>query len=315
MNVGVIGVGGVGGYFGGKLATYMEQDASDELKVYFVARNKHLEEIRRSGLILNTADEGEQICRPTLATDNFDDLPMLDLCLLCVKSYDLNSALKSVKGIIKSDTEIIPLLNGVDIYERIRRIIPKGIVYPSCVYVGTRIERPGKVAQDGGSCRIFLGKDPRYPADLLPQRILGLFDASKVKYTWCDDIYQEIWSKYIFIAAYGMVTASENKTLGQIMETEDLSKMVISIMSEIAEIAKKQGIRLLADIVEESVKKAKSFPYDTKTSFQRDFEQKDKPDERDLFGDTIIRLGEFFGVETPTFRLVNDKLWKLKRLG
>lgn len=312
MNVGVIGVGGVGGYFGGKLTKLLEQVASDELKVYFVARNKHLEEIRKNGLILSTA-EGDQICRPTLATDNFDDLPALDLCLLCVKSYDLNSALKSVKGIIKSDTEIIPLLNGVDIYERIRKIIPNGKVYPSCVYVGTRIERPGKVAQDGGSCRIFLGKDPH--PDSLSRRTLALFDASKVKYTWCDDIYQEIWSKYIFIAAYGMVTASENKTLGQITETEALSDMVISIMGEIAEIANKQGVRLPADIVQESFKKAKSFPYETKTSFQRDFEQKDKPDERDLFGDTIIRLGEALGVETPTSRLVNDKLWKLKRLG
>lgn len=314
MNIGVIGVGGVGGYFGGKLAKLLEQDAGEELRVYFVARNKHLEEIRRKGLILNTADEGEQICRPTLTTNDFDDLPALDLCLLCVKSYDLNSTLKSVKGKIKSNTDIIPLLNGVDIYERIRKIIPNGTLYPLCVYVGTRIERPGKVAQDGGSCKIFLGEDPQHQG-LIPHRILDLFDASKVKYTWCDDIYQEIWSKYIFIAAYGMVTASENKTLGQIMETEDLSKMVISIMSEIAEIAKKQDISLPADIVQESFKKAKSFPYETKTSFQRDFEQKDKPDERDLFGDTIIRLGEALGVETPTSRLVNDKLWKLKRLG
>lgn len=312
MNVGVIGVGGVGGYFGWKLAKFLEQDVNHDLKVYFVARNKHLEEIRRKGLILSTAED-EQICRPTLATDDFDVLPMLDLCLLCVKSYDLNSSLKSVKDKIKDDTDIIPLLNGVDIYERIRRIIPKGIVYPSCVYVGTRIEKPGKVAQSGGSCRIFLGKDPRHP-DLLPQRTLDLFDASKVKYIWCDDIYQEIWSKYIFIAAYCMVTASENKTLGQIMQTEDLSNMVISLMDEVAEIAKKQGVRLSADIVQESFKKAKSFPYDTKTSFQWDFEKKDKPDERDLFGDTIIRLGEYFGVKTSTARLVNDKLWKIKKL-
>lgn len=312
MNVGVIGVGGVGGYFGGKLAKFMEQDASHYSKVYFVARNKHLEEIRRSGLILSTA-EGDQICRPTLATADFDDLPALDLCLLCVKSYDLNSALKSVKGKIKSDTDIIPLLNGVDIYERIRKIIPNGTLYPSCVYVGTRIERPGKVAQDGGSCKIFLGEDPQHQG-LIPHRILDLFDASKVKYKLCKDIYQEIWSKFIFIAAYGIVTACENKTLGQIMESEVLSDMVICIMSEIAEIAKKQDISLPADIVQESFKKAKSFPYDTKTSFQRDFEQKDKPDERDLFGDTIIRLGESLSVETPTAKMVNDKLWKIKSL-
>lgn len=311
MNIGIIGVGGVGGYFGGKLAKFMEQVASDDLNVYFVARNKHLEEIRKKGLILHTT-EGEQVCRPTLATNDFDDLPILDLCLLCVKSYDLDSTLKSIKDKIKSETNIIPLLNGVDIHERIRKIISNGIVYPSCVYVGTRIEKPGKVAQEGGSCTIFLGKDPQH-SHLRPRSILDVFESSEIRYKWCDDIYREIWSKYIFIAAYGMVTASADKTLGQIMETEELSNMVRSIMGEIADIAKRQDIRLSADIVEESFRKAKNFPYETKTSFQRDFEQREKPDERDLYGDTIIRLGESFGVEISTTKLVNDKLRKIKR--
>ncbi|MHB8127194.1 MAG: 2-dehydropantoate 2-reductase [Desulfitobacteriaceae bacterium] len=314
MNVGVIGVGGVGGYFGGKLAKLLDQNANIDLKIYFIARNEHLEEIKKNGLILSTVDEGEIICRPTLVTDKFDELPGLDLCLICIKSYDLNNVLKSIKSKIKDTTDIIPLLNGVDIHERIRAVIPNGIVYPSCVYVGTHIERYGKVVQNGGSCTILFGKDPQYPS-VVPQRVFDLLNAGNIKYKWHDDPYQEIWSKYIFISAYGMITTSENKTLGQILESKEQSDMVISIMNEIVEITKKQGINLPVNIIKESFEKGKNFPYETKTSFQRDIEHKDRLNERDLFGDTIIRLGESLGVETPTTKLINDKIKLYKQNG
>lgn len=312
MNIGIIGVGGVGGYFGGKLVKLLDQNSIQDLKIYFIARNKHLEEIKNNGLILSTVDEGEIICRPTLATDNFDELPELDLCLICVKSFDLNNALNKLESKITNSTNIIPLLNGVDIYERIRSVISKGIIYPSCVYVGTHIERYGKVTQDGGSCTILFGQDPGH-LGIVPQRVLELFNLANIKCQWCDSPYQEIWSKYIFISAYGMVTASENKTLGQILEDEELSKMVKGIMQEVYEVAKSQGVNLASNIVEDSFNKGKNFPYETKTSFQRDFEQKNKPDERELFGDTIIRLGAAKGVRTLYTKLVNDKLKRVSK--
>lgn len=307
MNVGIIGIGGVGGYFGGKLAGLLGQDTNKDLKVYFVARNKHLEEIQKNGLLLSTVEEGEIICRPTQATDDIDELPELDLCLICVKSYDLESALIAVKNKIKDDTDIMPLLNGVDIYERVRKIIPNGVVYPSCAYVGTHIERYGKVTQNGGSCTILFGHDIEHP-EVIPQKVLNIFEAGGIKYKWCEDPYVEIWSKYIFISGYGMITASEDKTLGQILENKELSEKLIGIMKEIEAIAKKLEVNLPDNIVEASFNKGKTFPFETKTSFQRDFERIDKPDERELYGDTIIRLGESIGVATPVSRMVNDRI-------
>lgn len=104
-------------------------------------------------------DEGERICKPTLATHEICELPMLDACFIAVKAYDLENVLLALKSRIKENTEIIPLLNGVDIPNRIRQVIQKGRVYPACVYVGTHIERPGVVTQYGGSCTILFGKD------------------------------------------------------------------------------------------------------------------------------------------------------------
>lgn len=310
MNIGVIGVGGVGGYFGGKLARLAEQNVAENLKVYFVARNQHLEEIKKHGLVLSTVDEGEIICKPVLATDDLHELPVLDVCLVCVKSFDLSQGLQGLRAKITDDTLIVPLLNGVDIYERIRAEIPNGVVYPSCVYIGTHIDKPGKVVQNGGSCMILLGPDPQN-ASVLPEKLLELFELAGIKYRWCENIVEEIWSKYIFIAAFGMVTASENKTFGQILEDEVLSGCVKRILQEIADIAQKRGVSLPGDIVEDSFHKAKNFPYETKTSFQRDFEL-DKLNERELFVDTIMRLGEDSGVKTRNIEMVYEKLKSLK---
>ncbi len=308
MNIGIIGVGGVGGYFGGKLTKLLQREEYKEaLNIYFLARNKHLEEIKENGLILSTKDEGEIICKPTLATDNFDELPQLDICLLCVKSYDFNNTLKLLKSKIKDDTKIIALLNGIDNYARVREVIPNGVLYPACVYVGTCIERYGKVTQNGGSCTIIFGSDPA-KAVVYPQELLDLFDACGIKYKWTKDPYMEIWSKYMFIAAYGMVTACEDKTLGMVLESKDSSSKVKGIMQEIKNIADKLEINLPENIVEESFNKGREFTYETKTSFHRDFEQKNKKNEGELFGDTIIKLGIELGVETPISIIVNQKL-------
>ena len=150
-------MGGVGGYFGGKLCRLQ----SSGISISFVARGEHLRAMQESGLLLSSEDDGDLVCKPALATDDFGRLPRLDLCLICVKEFDLSSILSRLEPITCDDTIFLPLLNGVDVYSRIRAVIKKGIVLPACVYVGTHIERPGKVSQKGGACKILFGPDPK----------------------------------------------------------------------------------------------------------------------------------------------------------
>ncbi len=298
MKIAVIGMGGVGGYFGGKIARYIELQQNSELQIYFVARGKHLKEIKEHGLILNTKEDGDFICRSTVATDNFDELPVLDLILLCVKSYDLPGVLNSVKSKIHENTRIIPLLNGIDIYDRVRSKISNGYVLPSCAYVGTHIERPGKVTQRGGACKILVGSDPLHTNQDVTD-ILSLFDRAGVRYEWLDNSYPDIWKKYIFIASFGLITAALDKTIGEVIQDDEMSQSVKAIMEELKNIAAAKSISLPDDIVQISFDTALDFPFETKTSFHRDFENPEKPDERDLFGNTILRYGRESGVDTP----------------
>ena len=87
----VYGVGGVGGFIGGKIARFLQNEHRKDTGLYFIARGEHLNEIQKKGLVLNTGNEKGLVCVPTRATDNIEGLPSPDLCLLCVKSYDLDA--------------------------------------------------------------------------------------------------------------------------------------------------------------------------------------------------------------------------------
>jgi len=305
----VIGTGGVGGFFGGKLCGLMP--VHPDMHITFIARGRHLQAIRENGLVLNTAEAGEYVCRPDLATDDINEMPAPDLCLLCVKSYDLTGVLNALKAKTTEETLILPLLNGVDIDNRIRKIIAAGIVFPGCVYVGTHIETYGKVTQKGGAGKILFGKDPLHPGTV-PDALFGLFAQSRIPFQWYDDPLPPVWEKFIFIAAFGLVTAYSNKTLGEVLDSAFLKQEVRSVMEEIAALAARKDIRLPPDIVDRSMEKGRAFPHGTKTSFQRDFENPGRRDERDLFGDTVIRMGRETGVKTPVTRALADELNRLK---
>ena len=302
MKICFFGVGGVGGYFG----TIITDRFKDKHDIYFVARGAHKNAICTNGLTLKKSG-GEQIINvlPTLCTDNIDDLPIFDIIFLAVKVYDLANVAKSLNKISNDKTIILPLLNGIDIYDRIREHLVTGIVLPSCVYMGTHIESSGVIFQKGGNCNIFIGYDPKFP-DFSPDSLFDLLKDSNIDFKWDSTIEVAIWSKYMFIAAYGLVTATYDKTLGEILDNSELSQKTKAIMYEIEQIAIKKNILLSSDIVETSFLKGKQFPYETKTSFQRDVESKGKINEIDLFGGTLIRYGEQYNIMIPNIKNVFD---------
>jgi 2-dehydropantoate 2-reductase len=293
----VYGIGGVGGYFGSKIANAIAGSAGTKYKSYFIARGAHLEVIKRDGIKV-ISPEQTIVGKPNQATDDIKKIPDPDLILICVKSYDLDKVVKSIESKVKDKTIIIPLLNGADIYDRIRVNLNTGIVLPACVFVGTHIEKPGVIQQNGGDGRILFGKDPKYKT-FDPDNVIRTFNDMGINCQWNDNPFPAIWSKYIFIASFGLVTVYTGKCLGEIMEDTAAKENVSEIMHEIFNIAKEKGIELPPDIIEESINKANNFPYDTKTSYQRDVESKGKINEGNLYGGTIVNEGKALGIPTP----------------
>lgn len=308
MKLAVIGAGGVGGYVGGKLAYAMERKVEKEDEIWFVARGEHGRRIQKHGLLLRTT-EGDRICHPTHVYESVADLPSFDVGFLCVKGYDLQDCLSLLKTKMKDNTILIPLLNGVDIYERIRSVIHYGYVFPACAYIGTHIESPGIVTQNEGTCEIVFGQD-KMRGGSRPDRLCNLLTEAGIRNRWSESHLEEIWRKYIFIAAYGMVTAIARKPLGAVYEDPLLRTKVKSLMREIQCIGQAEQIHLTDEVIASAVEKARNFPYHTRTSFQRDMETPGKKNERDLFTDTLISLGKKHGIAIPEIERAHLELLK-----
>jgi len=307
LSVCLIGVGGVGGYFGGKLAHTFSSNPDSSVNIFFVARGKHLEAIKKNGLVLKSPEFGSMTCRPKLATERISDLPEIDIFLIAVKGYDLAGVAVSIRNQIKENTVLIPLLNGADIQERLRNKIKTGIILPACVYISSYVEEPGIIVHIGKPGKIIFGRDQDHP-DTIPNEIFKVFEKSSIDYEWKDDANPAIWEKYIFIASLGLISACYNRTLGEILEEPSLKEEVIGIMNEIYSIVLKKNIRLPDGIVDLSLKKAAMFPRDTQTSLQRDIHQKKGKNELELFGGTIIDLGKKLGIPTPTTKKIYREL-------
>ena len=304
-NVCIYGIGGVGGYFGGIIAHKLMK-VNRKKQVFFIGRGKHLEAVQQYGLHLIT-DKEKFHCIPNIATDKVRHIPIPDLYLLCVKGYDLDGAVLEIAKNIHKGTIILPLLNGVDIYDRIRNRLKRGIVLPACVYISSNIEKSGIVRQRGPAGHIVFGKDPKYP-DKQYHELMEFLTQMGISHAWSDNTYSAIWTKYVFIAAFSLMTAYTGKTVGEVLLDEKLYKMTESIMQEVVLVGKAKQIDLDQAVIEKTIRKAREFPYETKTSFQRDYEKKDTKNEGDIFGGTLIQLAKKCNVSIPVTTKVYEAL-------
>lgn len=306
-NIAVFGIGGIGGYFGGRIAHKINKNHPDK-EVYFIARGEHLAAIQEKGLKVIT-DKEELLSFPNIATDKIRHIATPDLYLLCVKGYDIVTAVTEIAKNIANDTIILPLLNGVDIYERVRAVLSRGVVVPAAVYVSSYIEKPGIIRQKGPEGRIVFGPD-RNPEfiNFDYQNLKDFFSEMEIRADWFDNPYPAIWEKYVFIAAFGLTTAYSGKSIGGVLEDSELRDLTENIMKEIVMVARSKGIDLKHGVIESSMQVARGFPYDATTSFQKDYSKGDGRNEGDIFGGTLIRMAKNRGISIPNITEIYNKL-------
>ena len=293
MQIAIIGLGGVGGYFGYKLAhTYSNQE---DTVISFVSRNPTYDIVCQKGLLLiSPENERETSVHPHIVLEHVQELNSVDLVLICVKEYDLENVCRGLKPIVQSNTVILPLMNGVDIYERIRTIIHDGIVLPSCVYVASHIKERGIIVHQGKPGTIHVGKDPQ--SSFLPDDIIVLFNRAEISIQYQENVLKAIWEKFIFIASFGLVSGRYNKTIGQILESPELKQKASFVMEEIRSIADHKGFKLHPNFIDLTFKKAAVFPYHTPTSLQLDIQSKKPKNELALFAGPILKYGKEWGL-------------------
>jgi 2-dehydropantoate 2-reductase len=294
MRIAIVGIGGVGGYFGGKLAR--EYAASGLHEIIFIARGEHLKTIQKNGLQLLTC-EGDYVAWPNIATDDPSLAGMFDLVFFCVKSYSLVSSARSLKSNINKNTVVIPLLNGVDSAERLRAEFPDANIISGSVYIITHIEKPGIIHQEDGACKLTFGTDDTQSAKQYSY-ILDILLKAKIDAKLTDKISAVLWTKYLLMCPLASLMSATGKTYGAILEDHELRKQARDMMFEVAAVAKARHINLPDNAVDKTMEMVARFGYNSKTSMQLDRE-KGHQTEIDTLTAFLCHAGHESDIPTP----------------
>ena len=298
----IVGLGGVGGYFGGLLAKCYADNP--EIEIYFVARGEHLKIVQEKGLKLITETDTFQIF-PFLATDDVAKIGRADYIIMTPKSYDLESTVEQIKPMIGTDTVILPLLNGIDNSEKIRNLLPETEVWDGCCYIVAKIKEPGVVENAGNIHRIVFGyKNQSNERLLIFEKMLS--DAG-IEARFYENILTEIWKKFFFISTSASLASYFDVSYGEILTDKERLQTLIDISTELIKIANAEGIAIEKGEIEKLIHQFEKLPIGTTTSMHRDF-QAGKNTEADSLTGIVLKLGKQHGIATPTYEKVYSKL-------
>ena len=294
------GIGGVGGYYGGKLAAYYQN--SDTVGIYFISRGKNLETIRQNGLRIQTRDTLTE-ARPALATDRPEDIGVVDYLFCTTKSYDLEENIVQLAPLIGEQTVVIPLLNGADITDRLRRLLPHHAVWYGCVYIGARLAAPGLITKFTDRSRLWFGDPQGDPGK--QQELLHILTAAGIDAQNPEDIVTRIWQKFFLISIGATLTSYYNQSIGEILQHHREDYRLLG--GELMQVAKAKGIGLPEDMAEKVIADQQKMPYDATTSMHTDFRNK-KRTELDTLTGYVVRAGQEYGIPTPVYHKMYEKL-------
>lgn len=302
MKIGILGIGGVGGYFGGKLAAHYKDDM--DVQVIFFSRPATVKAIKEQGLKLITP-EGDYTVHPHLATTDAGEAGILDVLICCTKSYDLAEAITPLATCIGPDTLILPLLNGVDAGDIIRGVFPQANVLEGCVYLNAMKTGPGIIKKVAAIEQLYFGSKS-IPADrLIP--LQAIFKKAGLDSYLSANITTDTWTKYVFTAGMATSTSYFDQSLGKVMETPMHRETLEALVAEAYKVSQAAGIPLPEDMVALTMKKLEVIPYEGTSSMHRDYMKGGKTEYRSLTK-YIADMGDRLDIDTPTFDQVLPEL-------
>ncbi len=289
----IAGIGGVGGYFGGLLAK--EYESSDSIEICFLVRGEHLNKIREKGLkVIHGATEF--IAKPAIATDNANDIGIADYILICTKSYDLDATIEQLYPCIGENTILLPLLNGVESVDRIKKILPGTTVLEGCVYIVSAVKEAGVIENSGINQKLFFGPDSN---DNRLQWLEKTMLNAGIEATLSDSISTIVWEKFIFIASIATATSYYNCNIGKLIE--DNEETLVQLIEEVKSIALGKGISFNPNITANIVNYNKLLSNNSTSSMHRDYQNLKQKTEVETLTGYVVRAGQELKVETPAF--------------
>jgi 2-dehydropantoate 2-reductase len=296
MRIAIFGSGGVGGYFGGRLA-----EAGED--VFFLARGEHLRAMRRGGLAVESTAGDFQIPRPR-ATDDPAEVGPVDAVLLCVKAWQVPEAARAIGPLLGPETFVVPLQNGIEAAEQITDEIGPGRVVPGLCKILSYLSGPGKVRHAGVDPWIAFGEEDGSPSPRVAE-LRRAFEGSRgVRVEVPSDIRVALWEKFLFIAPFSAVGAVTRMPAGVVRSIPETRRMLESAMREVVSLARASGVDLRDDSVARTMAFVDGLPAAATSSMQRDIIE-GRPSELSSQSGAITRLSKAAGLPAP----VNEFLY------
>lgn len=288
MNITIIGVGGVGGYFGGQLAKAGNN-------VTFIARGKNLEALRTNGLKVKSI-KGDFHTDNILVTDNLTSLPKQDLIIIGVKSWQVKSVASSIKHLVHDELTVLPLQNGVLAFDELAEFIPKENIIGGLCKILSKIESPGVINHFGVNPTIVIGEMDNSNS-LRIKSINEILSYARINTVIANDIDAEIWKKFISICVSGLLAIC-NSTYGEVLNTPETRKLMHKLMTEAYNVAIAKGVNLNDGLVDNIMSFLDKLDYNSNSSLTRDVLE-GKPSEIEYQNGTVVKLANEFGVDVP----------------
>ncbi|MFT5218929.1 MAG: 2-dehydropantoate 2-reductase [Planctomycetota bacterium] len=303
MRIAVFGVGGVGGYFGGRLAQHGQD-------VTFISRNESLKAIKQNGLKVDSI-AGDFHVSGIKATDNPREVGPVDYVICAVKSWQIPAAAKAMQPLVGENTLVIPLQNGVEAPAHLsERLDPANILGGLCAIIAFRAA-PGHIKHIGANPLIRFAHLDQQADHRINELSEVLNRCNGVKSSIPDDISVAMWQKFMLITPWSGLGSVSRAPIGVLLQQPDTLNLLEAAIEEVYQLGCKLGVDLPQNSVAKILALLQSFPANSTTSMQRDLSN-GKPSELDLQNGAVVRLADEAGIETPINRFFLDSLRSLE---
>jgi 2-dehydropantoate 2-reductase len=294
MHIVIFGAGGVGGYFGGRLAKAGET-------VTFIARGDHLQAMLSSGLIVESIN-GDFTVQTIIATDDTLKVRDVDAILVCVKTWQIPAAAKAILPMLGPDTFVVPLGNGVEAPMQLAEILSKEHILGGLCRIASRIASPGHIQHTGIHPSIVFGELDNHPSSRT-QNLLQSFINAGIAAEIPPDINVAVWQKFLFICAVSGIGAVTRVPIGMFRSQAGTRQLLEGALNECYSVAIAQGIHLPVSSVADTLAYIDSLASGTMASMQRDI-MEGHPSELVAQNGAIVHMGRKLNISTPVHSFI-----------
>jgi 2-dehydropantoate 2-reductase len=297
MKIAIFGSGGVGGYFGGRLAAAGED-------VSFLARGAHLTAMQQDGLHIESP-LGSVHLPKVQATDRPQAIGPVDVVLFTVKLYDVDASAAMLTPLIGPDTVVITLQNGVDAMAMVSKHVGPAHVAGGAAYIVAVIDQPGHIRHTTAQQLVFGERDGRVSDRLVAFEQAGIRAGFQAKAS--QDIEADLWTKFVRLATWSGMTTVTRSPMGVVRDTPETFDLMVAAIDEVIAVGRARGVQLPADLMDTTLTMIKTFPPTSKSSMLEDIERGRRLELPWLSG-AVVRIGREVGVPTPIHQFITTIL-------